>query len=467
MIFSSYNFIIFLTFFIIIYQLVNNSNKIYIIFIFNFIFYSFFNLILSIALFFDLLINYFFIVKLVSTKKEHRKGILIYAILFNVIILFFFKYTNFFIDNVNLIFNSDYKTFQILLPIGISFFTFQLISYYIDLFNKNKCHNFYAFCNYIIFFPQLIAGPILRADQIINKFYNLSNIDFTNFIKGFKFFSYGLFIKVVLADNIGFISDDIFDNYIYSLSSLDTLVASYLFGFQIYFDFSGYCLMAIGSAKIIGIDIPVNFYFPYFSKNIRDFWQRWNITLGTWVRDYIYIPLINFFKYKKNNDVDIRLKKTQAVYIFSLLISWFVMGLWHGASWNFVIWGLFHFIYIIIYRFFLSKIKYEIILWPIHINLIMISWLIFRITDLSLILQIFTNFFIIEGFFEMNLKKNIYLLTSIFLLSNFFIYIFKNIFFNTLINKNNILILIFFCFLNYFSFVYLNKEATPFIYFQF
>ena len=106
----------------------------------------------------------------------------------------------------------------------------------------------------------------MRADQIINKFYNLRNIDFTNFIKGFKFFSYGLFIKVVLADNIGFISDDIFDNYIYSLSPLDTLVASYLFGFQIYFDFSGYCLMAIGSAKIIGIDIPVNFYFPYFSK---------------------------------------------------------------------------------------------------------------------------------------------------------------------------------------------------------
>ena len=126
----------------------------------------------------------------------------------------------------------------------------------------------------------------------------------------------------------------------------------------------------IGSAKITGIDIPLNFYFPYFSKNIRDFWQRWNITLGTWVRDYIYIPFINFFNSKKNNVVDNLFKKTHSVYIFSLLISWFIMGLWHGASWNFVIWGLFHFFYILIYRFFLSNIKSEIILWPIHINLI-------------------------------------------------------------------------------------------------
>jgi D-alanyl-lipoteichoic acid acyltransferase DltB (MBOAT superfamily) len=464
MIFSSYSFLLFLILFIIVYQLISNKYKIYLIFCTNFLFYSFFNIFLSIALFFDLIINYLLINKLVNAQFKNRRRIFLFAIIFNLLILFYFKYFNFFIENINLIFDSNYEYFSILLPIGISFFTFQLISYYVDLYDKKSCHNFFAFCNYIIFFPQLIAGPILRSKEIINKFYNLDKINFSNLLTGLKYFSYGLFIKVCISDNLGISIDDIFNNSIFNLSALDTLVVSYLFGFQIYFDFSGYCLMAIGASKIINISLPTNFFFPYFSLNIKEFWQRWNITLGTWVRDYIYFPIIKKFNYGYHAAIK---NNFHYPYIFSLLISWIVMGFWHGASWNFVIWGLFHFCYILLYRILLCKIKYEVLLWPIHINLIMISWLIFRISEFDILMTTFDNFINFENYFEMNLKSNLYLICFLLLSFNFIIYLLRDIFFNKLLVKNNLVILIIFSIMNYFSFVYLNKLAVPFIYFQF
>ena len=464
MIFSSYSFLLFLILFIIVYQLISNKYKIYLIFFANFLFYSFFNIFLSIALFFDLIINYILINKLVNAHFKNRRRIFLFAIIFNLLILFYFKYFNFFIENINLIFDSNYEYFSILLPIGISFFTFQLISYYVDLYDKKSCHNFFAFCNYIIFFPQLIAGPILRSKEIITKFYNLDKINFSNLLTGLKYFSYGLFIKVCISDNLGISIDDIFNNSIFNFSALDTLVVSYLFGFQIYFDFSGYCLMAIGASKIININLPINFFFPYFSLNIKEFWQRWNITLGTWVRDYIYLPIINKFNYGYHSAIK---NNFHYPYIFSLLISWIVMGFWHGASWNFVIWGLFHFCYIALYRILLCKIKYEVLLWPIHINLIMISWLIFRISEFDILMTTFDNFINFENYFEMNLKSNLYLICFILLSFNFIIYLLRDIFFNKLLVKNNLVILIIFSIMNYFSFVYLNKSAVPFIYFQF
>lgn len=464
MIFSSYSFLLFLILFIITYQLFSNKYKIYIIFFTNFIFYSFFNVIFSIALFFDLVINYLLIKGLVNTHLKNRRLVIFFSIIFNIIILIYFKYFNFFIENINFFFDSNFKYINILLPIGISFFTFQIISYYVDIYDKKSAHNFFAFCNYIIFFPQLIAGPILRSKEIISKFYCLEGINYNNFLIGLKYFSYGLFIKVCISDNLGIMIDDLFNYSIINFSALDTSVVSYLFGFQIYYDFSGYCLMAIGAAKIININLPINFFFPYFSLNIKDFWQRWNITLGTWVRDYIYLPIIK--KFHEKSDLTIK-NNLHYTFVFSLFISWLVMGFWHGASWNFVIWGLFHFFYILLYRFLLCNIKYEILIWPIHINLIMISWLIFRISNLDTLIKTFDNFIKFENYFEMNLHNNLYLICFILLLFSFLIYLMRDIFFNKLIIKNNFIILVLFSILNYFSFVYLNKLAVPFIYFQF
>lgn len=467
MIFSSYSFIFFFIIFLIVYQFSSVHYRSKIIFLSNFIFYSFFNFYISIGLFLHLLMNYLFMSIFIKKDLYKKNLYLFFCIIYNLFFLFYFKYYNFFIENINFFFKPNFAYADIILPIGISFFTFQLISYYIDEVKNKNLHDFVSFSNYILFFPQLIAGPLIRSKQIIHKFSNLHNINHKNFLKGFKFFTYGLFLKVVLADNLHLICNQIQLGDLSYLSSIDIMTSSYLFGFQIYFDFSGYCLMAVGLAKCINIDIPTNFNFPFFSNNIQEFWKRWNITLGTWIRDYIYVPLIksfNVFIKKKNLDSQ---DDTGISYILSLFITWILMGIWHGASWNFVLWGLYHFSYIIIFRFFLKKLKFQYLLWPIHINIIMLSWLIFFVDDLSVLVSIFTNLFSFDGFYKLNMNNNYYLIGLIITFSSFIVYFFRNFFFVLLINKNNFFIFFFFGILNYFSLIYLNVGVVPFIYFQF
>lgn len=273
--------------------------------------------------------------------KKAKLPFLILSLTTNLGLLFFFKYFNFAAENVNWFFeslgiNKNIPLMEFLLPVGISFYTFQTLSYSIDVYNeKQKAEKHLGyFALYVSFFPQLVAGPIERFSRLTPQLKEKHNFSYENLSKGLRLVLYGLFIKMVIADNLAIIVDEIYaapDSF----SQLDILTGICFYSFQIYSDFYGYSIIAIGSAQIIGISLMDNFKTPYLSINIAEFWQRWHISLSTWFRDYLYFPL-------GGNRV-----KTSK-WIFNILTVFVVSGIWHGANWTFLIWGsLFGIIYLI------------------------------------------------------------------------------------------------------------------------
>jgi D-alanyl-lipoteichoic acid acyltransferase DltB (MBOAT superfamily) len=273
--------------------------------------------------------------------KRSRLPYLVLSLCTNFGLLFFFKYFNFASENLNLLFDKfeiqhDVPLMNFLLPVGISFYTFQTLSYSIDVFfgrQKAEKHLGY-FALYVSFFPQLVAGPIERFSRLAPQLKEKHTFTYDNLANGLRLILYGLFIKMVIADNLSGLVDKIYatpENY----SSLDILKGVFLYSFQIYSDFYGYSIIAIGSAQLMGIRIMDNFRTPYLSKNIAEFWQRWHISLSTWFRDYLYFPL-------GGN----RVKKAR--WLINILIVFVASGIWHGANWTFLIWGaLFGVIYIV------------------------------------------------------------------------------------------------------------------------
>jgi D-alanyl-lipoteichoic acid acyltransferase DltB (MBOAT superfamily) len=266
-----------------------------------------------------------------SDKK--RKFLLLISLFFNLGLLFFFKYFNFFIEtfvqavNINL---NNIWTLNVILPVGISFYTFQTMSYTIDIYNKKlePTSNFIAFASFVSFFPQLVAGPIERASNLLPQILNKRKFDYKNSVQGLRLVFYGLFKKVVIADSLAPEVNYIFSNYL-DLGGGELWFGAFLFSFQIYCDFSGYSDIAIGVSKLLGFELMSNFKFPYFSRNIGEFWRRWHISLSTWFRDYLYIPLGGS-----------RLGKF--ISIRNIFIIFIVSGIWHGANLTFLFWGLFH-----------------------------------------------------------------------------------------------------------------------------
>jgi D-alanyl-lipoteichoic acid acyltransferase DltB (MBOAT superfamily) len=248
----------------------------------------------------------------------------------------FFKYYNFFIDSMAEFMGlfgynpNDLWTLTIILPVGISFYTFQTMSYSLDIYNRKMkpTGDLITFATFVAFFPQLVAGPIERASNLLPQLLKKREFRYSQAIEGLRLILWGLFKKVAIADSLAPIVDDIFVNY-HSYPSSTLVLGAVLFGFQIYGDFSGYSDMAIGTAKLLGIELMSNFKFPYFSRNIAEFWRRWHISLSTWFRDYLYIPLGGS-----------RVGTTKA--IRNVLIIFLISGFWHGANWTFIFWGLFH-----------------------------------------------------------------------------------------------------------------------------
>lgn len=306
--------------------------------------------------------------------KKKKKLYLLIDIGVNLLILFFFKYADFIITNINQITSLDIPLLNIPLPIGVSFNTFQSLSYIIDVYRGTvKCEkSFYNYLAYTTLFPQIIAGPIVRYETVDEELEN-KNISIDNFTAGIKRFIIGLGKKVLIANNIGGLWNIIelgdYGNLTFVLSWLGIVA----FALQIYFDFSGYSDMAIGLAKIFGMDFDENFNLPYISKSITEFWRRWHITLSSWFRDYIYIPLggnrKGFIKQIRN-----------------ILIVWFLTGAWHGASWNFILWGLYFGVILILEKMFMLKILEKagkIFSHVYAIVLILIGWVIFAFEDLN------------------------------------------------------------------------------------
>ncbi|MDP3913140.1 MAG: MBOAT family O-acyltransferase [Bacteroidota bacterium] len=252
----------------------------------------------------------------------------------------FFKYFNFFIDSFsNLLiqvgFQPNIKTLQIILPVGISFYTFQSLSYSIDIYRGKikPTNDFISFMTFVSFFPQLVAGPIERASNLLPQFLKAREFNQEQMVSGLRFILYGLFKKMVIADRLAYFVDYIYDSPGKHDGTV-TLVATFMFGFQIYCDFSGYSDIAIGSARLLGFDLMQNFKTPYLARNFREFWRRWHISLSTWFRDYVYIPLGG------NRVSYIR-------WIFIVLLTFTLSGLWHGASLTFIIWGFLHGLFLI------------------------------------------------------------------------------------------------------------------------
>ena len=292
----------------------------------------------------------------------------------NLLILFFFKYADFIITNINNITHLNIPLLNIPLPIGVSFNTFQSLSYIIDVYKGTvKCEkSFYNYLAYTMLFPQIIAGPIVRYETVDEELEN-KNISIDNFTEGMKRFIIGLGKKVLIANNIGALWHIIEIGDYVELTFVLAWFGILAFALQIYFDFSGYSDMAIGLAKIFGMKFDENFNFPYISKSITEFWRRWHITLSSWFRDYIYIPL-------GGN------RKGIVKQIRNILIVWFLTGAWHGASWNFILWGLYFGVILILEKVFILKVleKTGKIFSHIYsIILILIGWVIFAFEDLS------------------------------------------------------------------------------------
>ena len=351
-------------------------------------FYGYFNYRYLLIIIVSIFINYglyVFIGKFRAQKKA--LPFLIAGIVFNLGILGFFKYTDFFIDTINQVFKSNIPLLKIVLPLGISFFTFQQISFIVDTYKGNVGkYKFIYYASFVAFFPQLIAGPIVTHDELINQFTDESKkrLDFDNLTRGIFMFTIGLSKKVLIADVLGAIV-----NYGYvaseRLNSASAWLVILCYTLQIYFDFSGYCDMAVGLGKMFNIDIPMNFNSPYKSKSINEFWDRWHMTLTRFFTRYIYIPL-------GGN------RKGEARTYLNIFIVFFLSGLWHGAGWNFILWGVMHGIFCIITRFIekrFEKIPKALgyLGWIVTFIFVNITWVFFRAESIPAALDILKTAF--------------------------------------------------------------------------
>jgi len=373
MLFSSIEFLLFFTLFIIFISILRNHQRSVII-IFSLFFYSYWDFR------FLPLIAFFCVSTIFLIKKNY---ILPFSISIIIFPLIFFKYSSFIIETFNIKFLLKYS-YGGDLPLAISFLTFTAIAILIDRRNKiNDKYNFFNISEYLLYFPQLIAGPILRLNQLAPQLNEKILFLKDNIKFGIILFGVGYIKKVYFADNIAIYIDPYFQNPSLAESE-DLLKAFLLFPIQIYFDFSGYVDMALGVSKILGINLPKNFNKPYFASSITDFWRRWHITLSSWFKDYLYIPLGGS-------------KVTNYKIYFNLIITMAIAGLWHGASFNFILWGILNGFLLAVERFFkIEKLDYSFIKNLFYCFLIFNLWVVFRISDFSSMLiffeKLYTNF---------------------------------------------------------------------------
>ena len=344
MLFNSFTFVIFLPTVFLLYWFVFNKNlklQNFFLLIVSYIFYGWWDWRFLSLIFISSMVDYIVGLSIYKTDdSSKRKRLLLISMFVNLGFLGFFKYYNFFADSLIDLFSNfsislHPRTLNIILPVGISFYTFQTMSYTLDIYRKKMepTNDIIAFFAFVSFFPQLVAGPIERAKNLLPQFMKKRKFDYETATDGLRQILWGLLKKIIIADSCAHVVDYIFANYQFYNGSV-LLMGVIFFAFQIYGDFSGYSDIAIGSAKLFGFDLMRNFAYPYFSRNIAEFWRRWHISLSTWFRDYVYIPLGGSYvnKWKR---------------IRNIIITFTVSGFWHGANWTFIFWGFLNGIYYI------------------------------------------------------------------------------------------------------------------------
>ena len=373
MLFNSYIFIFaflpitFVIYYYLKYKGLDTSSKIFLVFS-SLFFYSWWNIIYLPLILISMIFNYYIGIFLQKESLiNYKSRILFFGIAVNLSLLGYFKYADFFIENINTIFDSSVGMLNLALPLAISFFTFQQIAYLVDSSRGQTYeYNFLNYSLFITFFPQLIAGPIVHHKEMMPQFSKNKNIDFNNIATGLIIFSIGLFKKVIIADSFSVWATTGFD-VVQTLNTIEAWVTSLSYTFQIYFDFSGYTDMAIGVALLFNIKLPINFNSPYKATNIQDFWQRWHITLSRFLKEYIYIPLGG--------------NRRGEISTYANLMTTFILGgIWHGAGWTFIFWGFLHGLGMVIHRIW-SKLFFKLwdwVGWIVTFNFINISWVFFR-----------------------------------------------------------------------------------------
>ena len=398
MLFNSYEFIFAflpITFFIYFYlnhKRLTQVSKGFLVFT-SLFFYSWWNISYLPIILSSMLFNY--IIGNSLAKEEHtnknkfsKKSLLTFGILSNLSLLAYFKYMDFFVENLNLAFGSSIELLHLALPLAISFFTFQQISYLVDSYRKEtKEYDFLNYALFVTFFPQLIAGPIVHHKEMMPQFEILKNKvkNYKNIAMGLFIFSMGLFKKVVIADTFAVWATNGFD-VAEKLNLIEAWATSLSYTFQLYFDFSGYTDMAIGAALLFNIKLPINFNSPYKATTIQDFWRRWHITLSRFLKDYIYIPLGG--------------NRKGSFRTYGNLLATFILGgIWHGAGWTFIFWGFLHGIALVIHRAWnqLGFKMNKVVAWFITFNFINIAWVFFRAKEWDDALKVLGGMFSLDN----------------------------------------------------------------------
>ncbi len=394
MLFNSLHFIIFLPIVVFIFFSLKKvkSRQIFLL-IASWYFYAVWKPEYIVLLLASTSVDYFVSLRINKTSEKKKRLILLWlSIIVNLGILFTFKYFHFVDKNVYRF--LGYQLFQgqgfenILLPVGISFYTFQTMSYTIDVYKKRISpeKSFVKFALFVSFFPQLVAGPIERAGHLLHQFEKLTTVNYKRITEGLKLMFWGFFQKIVIADTLSLLVNEVY-NHPGKYHGFDIWIATFFFAFQIFCDFSGYTDIARGTAQVLGYHLRINFKLPYFAKSFADFWHRWHISLSTWFRDYVYIPLGGSQTSSKSR------------FIFNILFVFIISGFWHGAGWTFIIWGTLHGIYYLAERFFPFTIfkKTTGLTKIIKISFVFIAvnfaWIFFRSQSVSIALTLIKNSF--------------------------------------------------------------------------
>ena len=473
MLFNSLDFAIFLTAVFILYWFVAQKNlklQNVLLVISSYVFYGWWDWRFLLLIILSTVVDYLIGQRLETEEKQSkRKALLWTSFIVNLGFLGFFKYYNFFLENFVDAFSLfgmqiNANSLNIILPVGISFYTFQTLSYTIDVYRKKlvTTKDFIAFSVFVCFFPQLVAGPIERAGNLIPQITKKRIFKESFFKEGIVQICIGLFRKIVIADTLHNYVDIVYgDITLYNSSSI--LLATFFYTFQIYFDFSGYSDIAIGTAKLFGIKFKQNFNLPYFSKSLTEFWRKWHMSLSFWLRDYLYISL-------GGNRRGIKITYR------NLMVTMLLGGLWHGSSWNFIIWGGIHGVILIIEKLLNSKIKSKTINnlsffgYPITFIIVLFSWIFFRAENLEssifAISKIFQFNLSFPVFSNINIMSNSILVLCIGLLFDSYLY-FKKVNLEDLGSKLNLSKIIVFCSVIIMLINLFYSSSNNFIYFQF
>lgn len=393
MLFNSLSFAIFLPMVFILYWAIPDKYRWIILFVSSYYFYMSWNVKYVALILFTTVISYGCALGLEGAEQQQKKKVLItFTLVASLGCLFFFKYFNFasksIADLLNLCTLKVHPvTLNLLLPVGISFYTFQTLGYVIDVYRGEVKaeHHFGKYATFIAFFPQLVAGPIERTKNLLPQITGEHKFDYNKAAAGLRLMAWGFFKKMVVADTLAVYIDTVYDN-LHSYTGFPLLVVSVLFSIQIYCDFAGYSDIAIGTAKLFAIDLMKNFDSPYFSASVKEFWSRWHISLSSWFRDYVYIPLGGNRVSKGKN-------------ARNLMVTFFVSGLWHGADWTYVIWGGIHGLAQVLEKFFLpkKKEKQSMLSWWCRVVVTFLfatfAWIFFRAETLGDAIYVITHMF--------------------------------------------------------------------------